>query len=158
MHCFTCKKETNVFVKHAFNTHKPEGGWIKQTRLICKSTCQRKCKYCDKCGLSNTITMHEKTKHPENFDNPFPYSCKKCNKHFAHSTQLDQHITIYHIKPSFPCEQCDLICKTTYCLSQHKLGHQITRPYLKISDKIYQCFNCSSTHTSIYLVAKCYNP
>jgi len=155
MKCSTCKQKSRVFVSVDFKILKPEGGWIKKTRLICNSSCLKKCEYCEKSGLPTTITMHEQTSHPERFINIYPHSCDVCLKKFTHSTQLQQHILINHTKPSFNCDNCDLICKRKCDLSIHKLIHLELKPYLKISSKVFQCFNCSSTHTSLYNIAKC---
>jgi len=154
--CYTCKEVGSSFVSHTYSIHKPEGGWIKKTFLICNASCIRKCNYCTKTGKPNTISMHMKDTHPLNFmedkkRTAFKHECPHCPKLFTYSTHRDNHILFNHTKASFACDECDLVSRSKYALSSHKLTHlDIT----KNENGEYNCPNCYGTHTR-HLVAKC---
>ena len=158
MRCYTCKQEGSTFVSHEYSLHKPGGGWLKKTFLICNPNCIRKCKYCDKTGKPNTISMHMKDTHPIDFmadkhKTAFKHKCSYCPQLFTYSTHRDSHVKFNHTAPSFACNTCDFVTRSKYALSGHNLTHADIE-LVKAENGEYECPNCCGTHTK-HLLAKC---
>lgn len=158
MRCYTCKQEGSTFVSHVYSLHKPGGGWLKKTFLICNPNCIRKCKYCDKTGKPNTISMHMKDTHPLDFmsdkhTTAFKHKCSYCPQLFTYSTHRDSHVKFNHTAPSFACNTCDFVTRSKYALSGHNLTHADIK-LVKAENGEYECPNCCATHTK-HLLAKC---
>ena len=115
--------------------------------ILAKLSSEEKCnRMCDKCGKTFHTWKHfldHKKMHLRKEGNESLFKhCDKCDKKFACSTSLKEHVQVFHDNIMFICELCPMTFKTTKSLKLHINQFHST-------DKIFECKVCGIRKGSI---------
>ena len=144
--CILCTKKKLFVIKkrikaHVITVHYKEHA--KNQCTICGKLFYQPCKlkeHMEKAHLKSKIheckdcgakfeTFGKYHYHMTNFHSKEQFICEECGKNFPNKLRLTEHMTS-HLDRTHVCEDCGLSFKTEKALQQHKLSH---------SDKSFKC-------------------
>ena len=105
------------------------------------------CSHCGKGFYSESnLREHVDTVHKKNK----PHACHECNKRFYYRNKLLAHLKVHERRrqlkakprPTYPCDQCDLVCSSKSQLEIHKASHS--------TERNFKCDQCGNTYKTVY--------